>query len=249
MSKNLPIRGCAHCFRDFRPKRAWQQFCSESCRRLATKEQLQAEYTCSYCGLVADTVDHVPPTSIRPVLVDLGLADQYPFQVVRACRECNSALSDHAYWTLEQRRAYIVKWIERRYRKYLSIPEWTKQQLVELEPTLRQEVTHGLVVKAVTLQRLSIARGDDSSLQVLHMLQEVGVARTNFQLCQVCRKRTGDPEGVCSDTCGYVIRGVPKGLDKYTRRREWKKLRIVLKKLTRAERRRFKILRFRSRHG
>ena len=174
MMKSLPIRGCVHCLKPFRPRRMWQRFCSLVCRKEASKEDRQAEYSCEYCSMVADTVDHIPPTSIRPTLIALGLLNDYPFIVVRACRECNSALGDKAYWTIEQRKEYIAKWIEKRYREYLVIPYWSKIEIDALDYKLRQLVNHGLAVQQVTLKRLDHAtnEGVTSSLPAVSELPE-----------------------------------------------------------------------------
>jgi hypothetical protein len=162
MSKILPIRGCLRCLKPFRPNRPWQQFCGMSCRREASKEQVKVEYVCTYCGILSDTVDHIPPTSIRPMLVDLGLSAQYPFIVVRACRECNCALGDRALWTVEQRKEYIARWLRRRYRRYLAIPEWSQEALQALEYPLREMTIHGLAVKSLVLARIARAEGKET---------------------------------------------------------------------------------------
>lgn len=112
------------------------------------------EYACVYCGLVGDSVDHVPPTSVRPTLLHLGLASQYPFQEVRACRECNVGLGARPLWTIGQRRAFIKTWLERRYRKYLKIPAWSDSELGQMDVILRDFVIHSLAVKAVIERRI-----------------------------------------------------------------------------------------------
>jgi 5-methylcytosine-specific restriction endonuclease McrA len=69
---------------------------------------------CFYCGLVADSLDHVPPQAARPAIVAFGLAARSPFRIVPCCRECNSAMGFHAPWTLEARKRWITTWIARR---------------------------------------------------------------------------------------------------------------------------------------
>lgn len=208
MSKLLPIRGCKFCFKPFRPNRPWQQFCGMSCRRAASNDDIKIEYVCTYCGVVGETIDHVPPTSIRPMLVELGLAGQYPFIIVRACKECNCALGDRAYWTVEQRRAYIAKWLTRRYRKYLGLPEWTQKNLDGLEYNLRQLTMHGLAVKQLITARIARATSEES-YHVERLTSEV-IQRDDDEkeyrleksktFCQTCGKPTQD-DAYCSIEC------------------------------------------------
>lgn len=135
--------------------RAWQVFCSEKCRKEASRQTRSVEYSCVYCGLLADSVDHVPPRSVRQTLVDLGIAGRYPFVEVRCCRQCNSALGDRSLWTVLQRKAWIKKWLRRHYQKYLNIPDWTELELARLGADLRQHTEHGLAVRALIRYRLA----------------------------------------------------------------------------------------------
>jgi hypothetical protein len=147
-------RACQVCSKVFQPSRAWQVFCSASCRQDATRRERQVEYSCVYCGLTASTVDHVPPSSVRPTLIHLGLALRFPFQEVRACAECNSALGARPLWTVGSRRAYIKQWLRNRYARYLRIPDWTDSELAKLSPDMQTFTLQGLAVRDVTRQRI-----------------------------------------------------------------------------------------------
>lgn len=155
MPKNpLANRHCQTCNKEFTPTRTWQVFCSETCRKEATREERQTEYVCVYCGLVGDTVDHIPPVSVRPTLISLGLTLRFPFQEVRACRECNSALGDRPLWTVALRRNYIKQWLRNRYAKYLRMPDWTDADLAKLSPEMRAFTLQGLGIRDVVLARI-----------------------------------------------------------------------------------------------
>lgn len=125
-----------------------------SCRTEGYRENRLAEYVCIYCGLAGDTVDHIPPTSVRQTLIDLGLASRYPFTEVRACKECNCAIGARPLWTIASRREYVKKWIERRYRKYLNIPDWSDLELARISPELAEFNRHGMAVRDLTKARL-----------------------------------------------------------------------------------------------
>ena len=153
--KQLSETSCVNCGRTFTPKRAWQKFCSTDCRREAHNNSKTTDYTCTYCGQLADSRDHVPPQSVRPHLEEVGLSWQYEFVTVRCCRECNSALGARPPWTVAGRRAKAKEWIAKRYRKYLELPEWSEEDLEALGPAMRQSVQDGLAVQAVTRLRLA----------------------------------------------------------------------------------------------
>ena len=153
--KRLPDRACLVCARMFSPTRTWHMFCSSSCRFDSHRNEAQQEYACVYCGLGGDSVDHVPPSSVRPSLIALGIASRYPFVEVRCCRECNSLLGNRAYWTVPQRKHYIKAQLKRRYLKFLRIPDWTELELARLSLTLRDHTLHGLAVRDITRQRIA----------------------------------------------------------------------------------------------
>ncbi len=207
MPETLPKRACASCLKSFRPTRRWSRFCSTSCRRTAARETL--EYTCEYCGIVADSVDHVPPTSIRPTLVDLGLDLHFPFFEVRACRECNSTLSDRGLWTLGTRRAYIAERLKKRYRRYLEIPDWTPDELMALEERLRKLTIQGLAVRDLTLRRIERAMesADLSPSRFMQLWHAKFPAEPKPEpeseqiFCLSCRKPTIGKNEYCSWAC------------------------------------------------
>jgi hypothetical protein len=112
------------------------------------------EGQCFYCGVVADTEDHVPPRTVRPILLAEGLADRYPFIEVPCCRECNSVLGARCVWTLPERKRFIKKALRRRYRKWLAVPDWSESEIGRLGPMLQRAVLHGLAMRDLTLERL-----------------------------------------------------------------------------------------------
>lgn len=156
---HLPDRACLTCLTAFRPTRTWQRFCSPACRTQAHRDERTAKYICDYCGLLADTVDHVPPLSVRPALIELKLAPRYHFVEVRSCRECNTALGARPLWTISQRKQFLIKWITRRYDQYLQIPNWTEGELAKLSETLQDCVLDDLAVRDLTRHRLRRLQG------------------------------------------------------------------------------------------
>lgn len=112
-----------------------------------------AANACTYCGLVSDTKDHVPPQSVRPFLESVG-EKRFPFLLVPACRECNCALGAKTLWTVRERKEYIKRWLEKRYAKVLSMPGWSDDEIQTLGPTLATDVVAAIVQRNMIRERL-----------------------------------------------------------------------------------------------
>lgn len=93
---------------------------------------------CTYCGIPADTMDHVPPVSRA-----IEVKDEETFALVPACAECNSSLGDRLILALSERRAYIRDRLRKRYAKLLNRPRWDDDELAELSPELADEIRRG----------------------------------------------------------------------------------------------------------
>ena len=109
---------------------------------------------CTYCGLVADSIDHIPPRCMRVVLRDLG---EYigPWKEVPACRWCNATLGSLALLTIRERRAHIKKALRKKFKAVLNIPTWRDENLAELSPGLRAYVIEGIELSRLIRARLA----------------------------------------------------------------------------------------------
>lgn len=115
---------------------------------------------CVYCGMPADSIDHIPPRAYREFIAAQGLQKRYPFIEVIACRECNSALGARALWTVAARKKRIAQYLRRKYAKYLAIPDWTPAEAEEMGTgMLGTYIRHGLIVRDVTRERINRAEG------------------------------------------------------------------------------------------
>tara|TARA_R100001530_G_scaffold85252_1_gene59427 strand:+ start:3874 stop:4362 length:489 start_codon:yes stop_codon:yes gene_type:complete len=87
------------------------------------------QFVCHYCGISADTVDHVPPISYFEEAKYM-----YPdifFVKVPCCRECNSLAGSTFHINLFERNEFLFDKYKKRYKKILSMPEWTSKELKE----------------------------------------------------------------------------------------------------------------------
>jgi len=109
---------------------------------------------CTYCGVVADSMDHIPPMCMRNVLNDLG---NYigVWREVPSCRWCNSTLGSLALLTVHDRRAHIKSVLRRKYKRLLASPIWTEQELSEVSENLRAYIVESM--KRASLVRAMVA--------------------------------------------------------------------------------------------
>ncbi|MBK9497716.1 MAG: hypothetical protein IPO08_25040 [Xanthomonadales bacterium] len=115
---------------------------------------------CTYCGMPADSIDHIPPRAYREFIRAQGLEARYPFIEVMSCRECNSALGARALWTVPVRKRRIAAYLKRKYAKYLRIPDWTPAEAEEMGGgMLGSYIREGLIVRDVTRDRIKRAEG------------------------------------------------------------------------------------------
>jgi hypothetical protein len=116
---------------------------------------------CYYCGLPADTVDHVIPKTIigavqrsgDEILAD-AIANKSRRLTVPACRECNGLAGWKYHETLSERTEYVRGRLAQKHRKALATPDWTPRELFGLSAALRRRVIASLWERDLTRRRL-----------------------------------------------------------------------------------------------
>jgi hypothetical protein len=115
---------------------------------------------CYYCGLPAETQDHVIPKSLieqyrlsDPVSVHALFAHGRT-RVVPACTQCNSIAGARYHETLADRKAYVKQRLRSKYAKLLAMPDWTEEELAEVGPGLREYIHQGIETRKLIEQRL-----------------------------------------------------------------------------------------------
>jgi hypothetical protein len=145
----MRISLCQQCGTRIKPRNN-KRFCSDRCRWQAHEAISEP---CFYCGVPADTTDHVPPRSVRGELMALNIT-QWEFVEVPACHECNCALGARALWTLPSRKAWIKRWLRKRYARLLVIPEWTEVERADISERLNAFIDEGLFAAQVAHRRI-----------------------------------------------------------------------------------------------
>ena len=123
------------------------------------------EPRCHYCGQLADTIDHVVPTSLLLAVRDSGderliaaVSERHRKMTVTACRECNQLAGAVYDQTLADRRARVAVKFERKHRRQLEMPDWADTELMSLSDQLRGYVMWGLIERDELRGRLKRLR-------------------------------------------------------------------------------------------
>jgi hypothetical protein len=146
----MKINLCKHCGKKFKARKG-KKYCCDKCRYEAWESTASP---CYYCGCAADTIDHVPPKSARPIILQLE-AKRWDFVEVEACHECNSALGSRYLWTLAERKQFIKNWLKKRYARFLRSPEWSDEDKEELGYSLKDFVQKHEIVAQLAKKRIA----------------------------------------------------------------------------------------------
>jgi hypothetical protein len=117
---------------------------------------------CHYCGQPANAVDHVIPRVLIArlrVLEDEETTRQmylrHRVRTVPCCRECNSIINSHYFSTLDERKAFLKTRLRKRYKRLLEMPEWTVDEMTELDGQLQDYVIQGTRMKRLIQKRIA----------------------------------------------------------------------------------------------
>jgi hypothetical protein len=127
---------------------------------LVTGEREPMFWRCVYCGLPAESKDHVPPITRVSDYESLGLAIELYIKVP-CCLECNNLLGAELQDSFFQRAEVLKDKLARKYRRHLNNVDWDDEELEELGPTLKSKVLEGKVKSQRVLARIEYYAGVD----------------------------------------------------------------------------------------
>jgi len=112
------------------------------------EQKFRWSVNCTYCGMPADTKDHVFPLSIAAML-DLTRAGVRKslgqgLCCVPCCRECNSLAGREPFTSIQAKRDYIQAKLRKRLAMDLASQDWDPQELAEMGRTLRLTIMKGI---------------------------------------------------------------------------------------------------------
>jgi hypothetical protein len=110
---------------------------------------------CVYCGDAATEKDHIIPYSYAGMCsVRSGKAGNYAGETVPACKDCNSWLGSRMILTVAERKKAVARSLPKRYAKLLKAPNWTLEELEEIEQSLRTAIETTAKKKAAIKRRI-----------------------------------------------------------------------------------------------
>lgn len=126
---------CRYCGSKFKHRKG-KLYCNDKCRYSAWSETAEP---CYYCGSPADTIDHIPPKSVRQFLIDHQVS-KWEFKEVSACHECNTSLGTRLPWTPSGRKEAIKEILRKKYKHELAMPAWGQKEIDDLGHGLKEFV-------------------------------------------------------------------------------------------------------------
>jgi len=114
---------------------------------------------CTYCGDVADTFDHIVPVSYRH---NSRNKSENRDMAVPCCRECNSTLQDKLLFTIRERAHYLYNRYSIKYKKILSFPDWSDNELEEMSVEFQRSIRASIVYKSLLNSRIRWLQGMSS---------------------------------------------------------------------------------------
>jgi len=104
------------------------------------KIKMTKAYPCSYCGdKYADTLDHVVPHSYNHVHNKRSYDKKL---VIPCCKECNTILSNKLFFTIGERASHLSVKYTKKYKKLLSLPSWSEEELEEVKGSLKEKIIY-----------------------------------------------------------------------------------------------------------
>lgn len=145
--------------------------------KIINGERGEFSHLCVYCGLPADTRDHVPPISRVSDYESLGLNVEIYIKVP-ACSECNTLLGDSIQNSFMERAEELKNKLSRKFSRQLANIDWEEDEINDLGPNLRSYVKSSVRNGKTIVKRIDYYYGVDSvSEQISDMVHNYSALR------------------------------------------------------------------------
>lgn len=110
---------------------------------------------CIYCGELGSTVDHIPALDWVSCLgSEYFTKRKIEFLLASCCWECNDTLSDKDFFTVNDRKDYLLRTYMYKYEGLLNSPDWDEEDINELSPNLQLITRNKISLKRIVNERL-----------------------------------------------------------------------------------------------
>ena len=109
---------------------------------------------CSYCGMIADSKDHVIPISYlhngkrNGLMLSRGLS-------VWSCRHCNAILGKNLFDSFVCRAKFLNKRLRSKYKRHLKTTTWQKEDFEDMGSNLKSAVENFRLQQIIAKRRVS----------------------------------------------------------------------------------------------
>ena len=101
---------------------------------------------CTYCGTDSSLVrEHVIPASYFGV----RSYDRDKQWIVEACDTCNTLAGEKVFFSIPDKARFLEERYKKKYKKILSVPYWTPDELLEMSYMMRQGIEEAMLAKSV----------------------------------------------------------------------------------------------------
>ncbi len=136
-----------------------------------------SSFICIYCGMSANTQDHVIPLSILANLTDIIEIQSYK---VPACNECNTLAGAKYFNSFNEKKEFIRHQLEFKYQKILKIPHWTDDELQEMGSEAQRDIKAYLIKKEIILERIDYTSPDE--LDINEIFTPIKIVKQNTKM-------------------------------------------------------------------
>lgn len=133
-------------------------------KNITSKGARRGDYPCFYCGVTAQSIDHFIPQafekSLRSFMEINGITKKEldklraTQEFIPSCLECNRLASAGLFETPDEKKSFIKAKLRKRYHTLLAMPTWDKEEIAELDYTLKTFITGSLSNQGLLEQRL-----------------------------------------------------------------------------------------------
>jgi hypothetical protein len=137
--------------------------------------------TCTYCGEVADSLDHVIPWSYLTASRKGAVRDRKgadPGVKTFACRECNNILGARHFQSFYDRLKFVNDRLRKKCARDLTAPKWDEDELAEIGKTLKVYLDHAECRSAIAKSRVGWMHNHDLWL-IVEDIRELTADVTN----------------------------------------------------------------------
>lgn len=106
---------------------------------------------CIYCGSSKECREHVIPVVYTSLSRSYDPSSNW---LVPSCKICNELAGSEVFFSIPEKAKYILKRYKSKFKKRLNMPEWTQDELDELDHLMRESVMAGLIAKRVLLEKI-----------------------------------------------------------------------------------------------